>query len=44
MPDIEQNEGFAWVDAERGRFQTDFFLPIEFPVVPHEPLMITKSV
>ena len=33
----EQNEGFAWVDAERGRFQTDFFSPIDFPVVPHEP-------
>ena len=33
----EQNEGFAWVDAERGRFQTDFFPLIEFQVVPHEP-------
>ena len=39
----EQNEGFAWVDAERGRFQTDFFPPIEFPVVPHE-LYIEKNI
>src|ERR1700682_3127832 len=33
----EQNEGFAWVDSERGRFRSDFFPPIEFPVIPHEP-------
>ena len=33
----EQNEGFAWSDAERSHFRTDFFPPIEFPVVPHTP-------
>jgi hypothetical protein len=33
----EQNEGFAWVDEERGRFRSEFFPPVEFPVVPHEP-------
>ena len=32
-----QNQGFAWTDLERGRFRTDFFPPIEFPVVPHTP-------
>src|SRR6202142_129429 len=32
-----QNKGFAWTDAERGRFRTDFFPPIDFPVVPHTP-------
>jgi hypothetical protein len=29
--------GFAWTDDERGRFRSDFFPPIEFPVVPHTP-------
>src|ERR1700690_4172670 len=32
-----QNKGFAWTDAERGRFCTDFFPPIDFSVVPHTP-------
>ena len=32
-----QNQGFAWTDLERGRFRTDFFPPIEFPVIPHTP-------
>src|ERR1700690_479095 len=32
-----QNKGFAWTDAERGCFRTDFFPPIDFPVVPHTP-------
>jgi hypothetical protein len=33
----QQNEGFAWNDLERGRFRTDFFPPVEFPVIPHTP-------
>jgi hypothetical protein len=33
----KQNEGFAWTDSERGHFRTDFFPPIEFPVIPHKP-------
>src|ERR1700730_12705795 len=33
----EQNEGFAWSDAERGHFRTDFFPAVEFPVIPHTP-------
>ena len=32
-----QNEGFAWNDLQRGRFRTDFFPPVEFPVIPHKP-------
>jgi hypothetical protein len=33
----QQNKGFAWADSERGTFRSDFFPPVEFPVVPHEP-------
>jgi len=33
----KQNEGFAWEDSERGKFRTDFFPPVEFPVMPHTP-------
>lgn len=32
-----QNMGFAWSDVERGRFHSDFFPPVEFPVIPHVP-------
>ena len=32
-----QNEAFAWSDEERGCFKPEFFLPIEFPVIPHTP-------
>lgn len=31
------NKGFAWTDSERGRFRTDFFPPIDIPVIPHKP-------
>ncbi|KZT18146.1 hypothetical protein NEOLEDRAFT_1196163, partial [Neolentinus lepideus HHB14362 ss-1] len=31
----KQNEAFAWNDDERGRFKKEFFLPIDFPVLPH---------
>ena len=36
----KQEKGFAWNDSERGRFRTDFFPPIEFPLVPHTPWLI----
>jgi hypothetical protein len=32
-----QNEAFAWTDQERGSFRSDFFPPVDFPVVPHTP-------
>ena len=32
-----QNEAFAWNDEERGSFRTDFFPPVDFPVIPHTP-------
>ncbi|EJD32950.1 hypothetical protein AURDEDRAFT_34571, partial [Auricularia subglabra TFB-10046 SS5] len=28
---------FAWTESERRRFKTDYFPPIRYPVVPHEP-------
>src|SRR6202040_58515 len=30
-----QNKGFAWTDTEGRHFRTDFFPPIDFPIVPH---------
>ena len=27
---------FAWTEAERGRFRTDYFPPVKFPVVEHD--------
>jgi hypothetical protein len=33
----KQNEGFAWNDFERGSFRSDFFPPVDIPVVPHKP-------
>jgi len=30
-------DGFAWEDSERGSFRTDFFPPVDFPVIPHTP-------
>jgi hypothetical protein len=30
-------KAFAWDDSERGRFRTDFFPPVEMPVLPHTP-------
>jgi hypothetical protein len=29
--------GFAWSEGERGSFRTDFFPPVDFPVIPHTP-------
>src|ERR1700677_5072726 len=33
----KHGSGFAWNDTERGSFRTDFFSPVDFPVVPHTP-------
>jgi hypothetical protein len=33
----KQDKGFAWIDSERGQFRTDFFPPVDIPVVPHKP-------
>jgi hypothetical protein len=37
---MQQNEGFAWDDTEKGRFRTDFFPPVEIPTVEHEPWVL----
>jgi hypothetical protein len=34
---LAHDSGFAWSEKERGSFQTDFFPPVDFPVVPHTP-------
>jgi hypothetical protein len=34
---MEQNQGFAWDDSERGRFKDEFFPPIVIPALPHVP-------
>ena len=33
----KQDKGFAWDDTEKGSFRSDFFPPVDFPVVPHVP-------
>ena len=35
-----QNTGFAWDDAERGRFREDFFPPIVMLVIEHKPWVL----
>jgi hypothetical protein len=34
---LAHDSGFAQSEEERGSFQTDFFPPVNFPVVPHTP-------
>ena len=36
----KHNRAFAWDDSERGRFRSDFFPPVEFPVVAHTPWVL----
>ncbi|KZT63060.1 hypothetical protein DAEQUDRAFT_655157, partial [Daedalea quercina L-15889] len=31
------NDVFAWSDNERGNFKSEYFPPIDFPVIPHTP-------
>ena len=33
----KQEKGFAWNNRECGHFHTDFFPPIDFPIIPHTP-------
>jgi hypothetical protein len=33
----KQNEGFAWDNTECGHFHTNFFPPVDFPVIEHIP-------
>ena len=35
-----QNQAFAWTDSERGSFSEEFFPPVKFPVVPHQPWVL----
>jgi hypothetical protein len=30
---LAHDSGFAWSEQERGSFRTDFFPPVDFPVV-----------
>jgi hypothetical protein len=34
---LAHDSGFAWSEKERGSFRTNFFPPVDFPVVPHTP-------
>ncbi|SJL10763.1 uncharacterized protein ARMOST_14157 [Armillaria ostoyae] len=34
---MEQNEGFAWDDSERGAFKEEYFPPITIPIIEHMP-------
>lgn len=37
---MNQNEGFAWDDTEKGKFKEEYFPPIEIPVVEHSPWVL----
>jgi hypothetical protein len=37
---MNQERTFAWDATERGRFRTDFFPPVEMPVVEHKPWVL----
>ncbi|SJL13049.1 uncharacterized protein ARMOST_16486 [Armillaria ostoyae] len=34
---MEQNEGFAWDDSERGAFKEEYFPPVTIPIIEHTP-------
>jgi hypothetical protein len=34
---LAHDSGFAWSEEERGSFRTDFFPPVNFPMIPHTP-------
>ncbi|SJL10265.1 uncharacterized protein ARMOST_13649 [Armillaria ostoyae] len=34
---MEQNEGFAWNESQKGKFREDFFPPVVIPVIEHIP-------
>jgi hypothetical protein len=31
---------FTWSEDEKGSFRTDFFLPVDIPVIPHTPWVV----
>jgi hypothetical protein len=37
---MENNEAFAWDDTERGRFKTEYFPPVDIPIIPHTPWVL----
>ena len=37
---MENNEAFAWDDSERGRFKTEYFPPVDIPIIPHTPWVL----
>jgi hypothetical protein len=34
---LAHDSGFTWSEEEQGSFRTDFFPPVDFPVIPHTP-------
>jgi hypothetical protein len=34
---LAHDSGFAWSEGEQGSFRTDFFPPVDFPIIPHTP-------
>ena len=37
---MQQNEGFAWDDTEKGSFKTEYFPPVDIPVIEHVPWVL----
>lgn len=37
---MDQEAGFAWHADERGTYKKEYFPPVEFPVIPHEPWVL----
>ena len=37
---MENNEAFGWDDSERGRFKTEYFPPVDIPIIPHTPWVL----
>jgi hypothetical protein len=40
---LAHDSGFAWSEEERGSFRTDFFPPVDFPVIPHTEKSMTPT-
>jgi hypothetical protein len=34
---LAHDSGFTWSEEEQGSFRTDFFPPVNFPVISHTP-------
>jgi hypothetical protein len=37
---MQQNEAFAWDDTEKGKFQEEFFPPVEMLTIEHKPWVL----